>query len=308
MAEKVILIADAGIDAAFAVALALSDPELEVLALAASAGNVGHTQATRNAYTIVEQIDPPRRPRVGTAPPEDYDIDNAALHGKDGLGGADLPCAMPAHTHPSDKLITDTLRQYPGEVAVAVMGPCTVLARALDRDPEAAKMISRLVVVGGTRHEPGDAGPVSEFHFACDPVSAKKVLECGASVTLLPLDATKKMLFSPGDVRNLGLSGTPTGDFLREIVPHLLSPTASLFGVEGVYLNDALAVVALARPDLLIVKPAAVDVETRGERTKGMSVFDSRWATEARPNVDVVTDFDVNAAREYIRGRLSGEG
>ena len=45
MAKKVILIADPGIDTAFAVALALHDPELDVLALVPTAGNVSATQA-----------------------------------------------------------------------------------------------------------------------------------------------------------------------------------------------------------------------------------------------------------------------
>ena len=41
MADKVLLVADPGIDAAFAIALALNDPGLEVLALAATAGAGG---------------------------------------------------------------------------------------------------------------------------------------------------------------------------------------------------------------------------------------------------------------------------
>ena len=64
MAEKLILAADPGIDAAFAIALALNDPNLEVLALAATAGNVSSDQATRNVHIVVEQIDPPRWPRI----------------------------------------------------------------------------------------------------------------------------------------------------------------------------------------------------------------------------------------------------
>ena len=69
MSRKVILVSDPGIDGACAVALALLDPELEVLGLAASAGNISAEQATRNVHMIVEQIDPPRWPRIGAALP-----------------------------------------------------------------------------------------------------------------------------------------------------------------------------------------------------------------------------------------------
>ena len=58
MSQKVILIADPGIDGAFAVALALFDPELEVLGIAATAGNVPAEQATFNVQILIEQFDP----------------------------------------------------------------------------------------------------------------------------------------------------------------------------------------------------------------------------------------------------------
>ena len=65
MMRKVVLVTDPGIDGAFAVALALLDPDLDVLGVAASAGNVSAEQATKNVQTLVEQIDPPRWPRLG---------------------------------------------------------------------------------------------------------------------------------------------------------------------------------------------------------------------------------------------------
>ena len=305
MAQKVILVADPGIDTAVAIALALNDPELEVLALAATAGNVSADRATTNDHIIVEQIDPPRWPRIGSALPIEYDGEGTDLNGGDGLGGLDFPCVQLHHSHPSDKLIADTLRQYPGEVAILVLGPCTVLARALDRDPELARLIQRLIIVGGAVTEPGDITPVAEFHFWCDPAAARQVLRCSAPITLLPLDVTHKFIFSPTDCSKLGAAGTRTGDFLGKILPTLLSPTASRFGIEGVYLNDALAVVALARTVAVASNGASVDVETRGELTRGMAVVDRRWGTTARPMVDLATDIDVRVARQYIQGILS---
>src|ERR1700683_488781 len=104
MAHKVILVADPGIDGAFAVVLALKDPQLDVLGVAASAGNVDAEQASRNAQIVVEQVDPPRWPRVGAALPVEYPMDGRRLHGAKGLGATNFPCAQLHHPHPSDKL------------------------------------------------------------------------------------------------------------------------------------------------------------------------------------------------------------
>src|SRR3954447_4559846 len=197
MPRKIIVVGDPGIDGAFAVALALHDPEIDLIGLAATAGNVAAGQATRNVQILVEQIDPPRWPRLGAALAVTYDTDATRLHGADGLGGGNFPCAQLHHPHPADKLISDLARLYPKEIAVVILGPATVFARALDRDPDLATLVGRLVVVGGAWHEPGDASAVAEFHFFCDPPAARQVLHCGIPATLLPLDVTRKLIFSP---------------------------------------------------------------------------------------------------------------
>jgi purine nucleosidase len=67
MPRKVILDVDPGIDDALALCMALFDPRLEVVAVTAVGGNVPPQQATRNVQAIVEQLDPPRLPRLGAA-------------------------------------------------------------------------------------------------------------------------------------------------------------------------------------------------------------------------------------------------
>src|SRR5271154_4699411 len=133
MAPPIIFVVDPRIDGAFAVALALQDSAIDVLALGATAGNVDSEQATKNVHILIEQIDPPRWPRLGAALSADYDIDGTNLHGPGGLGGVQFPVAKLPHPHPSDKLLVDLIRQQPKEITVVTLGPLSVLARALDR-------------------------------------------------------------------------------------------------------------------------------------------------------------------------------
>ena len=67
MARKVIIDCDPGIDDAFALTQALFDPRLEVLAVTAVEGNVPAERASMNVHAIIDQLDPPRYPRVGAA-------------------------------------------------------------------------------------------------------------------------------------------------------------------------------------------------------------------------------------------------
>jgi inosine-uridine nucleoside N-ribohydrolase len=307
MARKLIFVADPGIDGAFAVALALREPELELLGLAATAGNVSAEQATRNVHILIEQLDPPRWPRLGAALPVEYPVDAVKLHGSGGLGGIDFPCAQLHHPHPSDKLLSDLLHLHPKEVAVVLMGPPSVFARALDRDSDLGTLVERLIVVGGTWHEPGDASAVAEFHFFCDPAAARQVLRCGAPITLLPLDVTRKLLFAPTELLSLPNSESRTTSFLHRIVPQGITGAASLFGIEGFYLQDVLGLIPLVLPSALTTRSIAADVEVRGEVTRGMSVFDGRWGTSAKSTIEVATGVDVAAVRQYIQHILSAD-
>ena len=49
------------------------------------------------------------------------------------------------------------------------------------------------------------------------------------------------------------------------------------------------------------LEPAHVDVEIRGELTRGMSVVDARWSCPSKPNVELATGVDTNVVRQYMK-------
>ena len=300
MAQKVIFICDPGIDGAFAVALALFDPKLEVLGLAATAGNVSAEQATKNIHILIEQLDPPRWPRLGEAPPVEYELDGTSLHGPTGLGNTSFPVSTLHNLLGSEKLTCDLVKQHPQDVTVVCMGPATVLARTFEMYPDVPVLIKQIVLLGGARHEPGNAGPVSEFHFFCDPRAAREVLRAGVPTTLIPLDMMRKVLYSPRDLLGLPADASKPCAFLRQIVPFGIAATSNLYGIEGFHLKDVLGTVAVALPEAITTKPMNVDVETRGELTRGMSVFDERQWLRNPSNVDLAVDVDSQGVRDYI--------
>jgi inosine-uridine nucleoside N-ribohydrolase len=300
MAHPIVILADPGIDGAFAIALALADPDVDVLGIAATPGNVSATQATENVRIIIEQLDPPRWPRLGEAPPVEYEVDGAALHGPGGLGGVHFPVATRHHPLASEKLLGDVIRSHPQEVTVVALGPLTVLAETLVRNPELPKLVRRIVSLGGSWHEPGNATAVAEFHFYCDPPAARRVLRSGAPITLLPLDVARKVLFSPTDLLELPAPESRTCRFLRQIVPHGIRATSNLYGIEGFHLKDVLGIIALTVPGAITTRSMHVDVETQGELTRGMSVVDARTQPGGKPNVELGIGVDVGAVRQYI--------
>jgi inosine-uridine nucleoside N-ribohydrolase len=308
MAQKVILVADPGIDTAFAVALALHDPNLDVIGLIASAGNIPADRATQNVHLLINAIDPPKWPRLGAALPVQYEIDGIKLHGPDGLGNVGLPPVSLHQPTPGDKAIVELVREYPRDVTVIVLGPGTMLARAFDRDPELPALVERIVFLGGAWRVPGNATAAAEFHFYCDPEGARQLLRCGAPITLIPLDTARKLIFSPSDLLELPAPDSATCMFLRKIVPFGIRASSNLYGIEGFHLKDVLGVAAVALPEKFTLEPMHVEVEVRGELTRGMSIFDTRPNPAGPPNAEVVTNVDIVGVRDYIHATLARAG
>lgn len=310
MSRRVIIDCDPGIDDSVALCLALFDPRIEVVAITATAGNVDAHQASRNVQTIVEMLDPPRWPRLGMARDTDHGTvaSTPGLHGSDGLGNLGVQISELHHQHPSDKVIADAVRNEPGELTILAMGPLTNIARALNRDPDLSTMIDQIVMTGGSIQGIGNVTPAAEFNCFYDPESAQAVFRSPITKTLVPLDITRKLMFSFDLVDRLPREETRAGSLLQHVVPFAFRAYRQMLGLEGIHIHDAVAFIAALQPELFRTQEMAGDVETQGELTRGMTVFDRRPRRDWRFNMDVVVDLDVSEVQAAIERGLKYAG
>ncbi len=300
MPRKILIVADPGIDTAFAVAVALHDPDLEVVGLLPCPGNVNAQRATANVHTLVDRFDPRKWPKTAAAVPAAYDLDGTALHGPDGLGGVNVPSPERHSQHPADKVLVELVREHPRELTIVCLGPATTVALAFDRDPEILPLVDRLVMVGGVWKDPGNAGPVSEFHFYLDPDAARRCVRSGLHPTIVPLDVTRRLVLSPTELLELPNPESKTCAFLRKIAPAGIRASSNLYGIEGFHLKDVLGIAAVALPGSIVTEDRHVDVETRGELTRGMLVVDGRKTPAGRPNAMIGVEAAIGEIRQYV--------
>lgn len=310
MAKKVILDVDPGIDDAMALCMALFDPRLEVLAVTAVGGNVSPQIASRNVQTVVEQVDPPRWPRLGVASYAEHGlpVDGRHLHGIDGLGGVHLQVAELRTKHPAEKIICDEVRANPEEVTIVALGPLTNIARAFQRDPELPSLVGRLVLSGGTVAGPGNVTPAAEFNFYCDPQSARSVVRSRCTKTLVPLDITNRVVMSYDLLNQLPPETSKVGRLLRQILPPAFRAYRQQFGLEGIHAHDSIALMAVLNPDLFTTQEMAGDVEIQGDLTMGATVFDRRRVPAWRHNVEVAIDMQKDAVIAEMLAVLAEAG
>ena len=311
MSRKIIIDCDPGIDDAVALCMALFDERLEILAITATEGCVNAEQANHNLQAIIAQLDPARYPRLGMArcaedaPP----VDTRFLYGEDGLGNAGFENSSGLQRlHPSDKMIIECVRAHPEEVTIVCLGPLTNLAMAFHRDPALPSLIDRIIMTGGSLTGVGNITPSAEFNFYFDPHSARTVLKSRTTKTLIPLDVTKQVKFGLDMLDELPSVDSRIGSFLRQILPFAFRSYRQQLGLEMITLNDTIGALAVVEPDLFGFEMMAGDVETEGELTRGVTVFDQRPMPEWRHNMEVATSISADAARQYILDQLMMSG
>lgn len=305
MNTPLILDVDTGIDDAFALLLALASPSIRILGVASVAGNVSLAKATRNTSAVLAlagRSDIPVWPGC-EAPLLHAPEDASTIHGPSGLGYAELPePPSPAAPHATDAILAAS-REHPGELVIVATGPLTNIAAALIRDPDLPKRLKRFVVMGGAFAIGGNVTPAAEFNIWHDPEAARIVfrafgVESAPPLEAIGLDVTNLTRFEESDLAALAkrCEGTTHGAalirFLTDSARFYFELTEKRHGGRFLIMHDPLAVGVALDPTYVKSRRVAVDVETRGELTRGMTVADWRGNWRRPANTEVATEVD----------------
>ena len=87
---------------------------------------------------------------------------------------------------------------------------------------------------------------------------------------------------------------------MRQIIPAAFRSHRQYLGLEGIYIHDAVALVAAIHPELFTTMEWYGDVETAGDLTVGTTVFDRRQISDRQPNMEVAIDVDAEAVMDTI--------
>ncbi len=305
MPKKILLDADPGVVDAMTLCLALFDPAVEIVAITSVGGRISAAEAGRNLQAIVEYLDPPRWPRLGFGSPPDEPLRVDFRHSRrfEGFADTPLPVAELRSRHPAEKVIVDAIRSDPGNIMVICLGPLTNLARAIAREPGLPEMIRHLYIAGGSVAAKGNISPCAEFNIFADPKAARKVLFSSCTKTMVPLDVTNPLLLMQGDLTNMPESSTRLGTLLRSMLLPAFEVYNKCYDLRGIHIHEVITYLVATHPEWAWSQEMACDIETEGQLTYGMTVFDGRDVPAWPPNTDVVTKID---SRMMIQALIDG--
>lgn len=287
--QKVIFDCDfAGdIDDAFATALLLASPEIEVLGLVMDHGNTAKRGqvACRLLYEVGREDIPVvvGRPTANIVGPEE----GIAGDSQQFAWGAGFERVKPIPQGAAEFIIAK-LRQYPGEVVLFTVGPVCNIPDVLAKDPGALKLAKRIVSMFGSFYLGYGSSPMpsAEWNVRADIRAAQAFASCGVPVTYVGLDVTTFVKLNEEHRTRLLYRQSPLTNALSGLYSLWRYET---YSAPDPTLFDAVAVGVVLWPDLFTSRRAHVRVTD-----EGFTVIDESKETNAEVVMTINQD-------EFIR-------
>lgn len=313
MTKKLILDLDTGIDDTLAIAYALGSPEVELIGITGTYGNVLMEQGVRNALAVADLLGHPEvkvykgLPHSSTTDSFEVLPISAFIHGDNGIGDVEIPDSdREAESEPAVDFIIDAVKTYGKDLIYVPTGPMTNIAAALDKAPEIKDEIGHVVLMGGALTVPGNVNACSEANISQDPDAADKLFRSGTPTTMIGLDVTLQTLLTYKETQRWRELGTKAGAFLADMTDFYIKAyetTAPHLG--GCGLHDPLAVGVAVDPTLVETLKINMKVDVEGA-TRGRTIGDENRLNDPNKTMEVAVGVDVSRFLDEFMTRISG--
>ncbi|KFI46027.1 purine nucleosidase [Bifidobacterium bohemicum] len=298
--KKIILDLDTGIDDTLAISYILGSPEVELIGITSTYGNVLLDQGIRNDLAVTDLLGHPEVP-VYRGEPHSLETDSFAvsdisafIHGKNGIGDVDIPDSPRKVENDMNAVdfIIASVKKYGKDLTFVPTGPETNIAKALQKAPEIKDEIGNIVIMGGALTVCGNVSPWAEANISQDPEACDILFRSGAPVTMVGLDVTLQTLMTYKDSEQWRRIGTPAAKFLADMVDFYIKAyetTSPHLG--GCGLHDPLAAAVAVDPTLITTLPINMQVDTE-EPTRGRTIGDNARLNDPAKTVKVAVGVD----------------
>lgn len=310
--KKIIIDTDCGSDDAMAIAMALNDPNYEILMISTVSGNVRMKQATINTLTTLEYTDsyyPPVYEGCDLPLIRDW-VGAAETHGEDGMGDIGLvPHRLKASEGNGVLKMLEVLRKEEEKtVDIIALGPLTNLAVALRLDAETMRRADKIWVMGTSGLSVGNVSPVAEFNIWQDAEAAKIVTEFGIPLIYVGWDACcDEAMLDEKEIKALHDSG-PLGEFVVDCNKCLLELNRERFGGDYLDMADPAAMAAALYPECIDkCEKYYCEVDTSNGPGYGGVYVDSYRFSGKEPNAWICSKLKPGEFKRYLFRTLGAE-
>ena len=292
----VIIDCDPGVDDSYALALAASRPEFDIVAITPVEGNVAAAITRKNALCLRDMLGLSCRVAFGAEKPleKPYERDASGTHGTSGVGSVVFPeTTRQPDEKPAWDVIYEEAVKSEGKLLLFAVGPLTNIALALRKYPDLPRYIDKFCIMGGGTFGNMRPAKKAEFNIWIDPLAAKEVFE-KLEVYMVGLNATHAAAVTGRDFDEMiSLCGEGDNAYLIRELSKFSKKNSMENGHDNNVIHDALAVASMAVPGVVKYEDYYVYVETDPAReNEGETVIDLERKSGKAPNCHVAMEVD----------------
>lgn len=303
MKIPIIIDCDPGKDDAFAIMVALKDPQIDVKLITTVSGNVSVDKTTHNALGLIKLANSDVPVMKGSSKPlVKKALFADEIHGKSGLGGFSFKDDEVGKLTEGNYLdeMHKLICEYENEIVLVPIGPLTNIAKLLMKYPDVEDKIKEISLMGGGL-KGGNTTIAAEFNIFVDPEAAKLVFESKIPIIMAGLDVTEHATVVEEDVLKIQ-SMNHVGEILHDIL--VLADYRREDGVIS-QLNDVLAVMVLTNPEIFEIEDKHISVDIGHDFAYGMTISDDRISMFNQPKPHkVITGLNHDKFLEIIFERI----
>jgi inosine-uridine nucleoside N-ribohydrolase len=276
------------IDDAYALALILRSPELELLGVTTVSGDaVARARLAAKLLAIDGGAAACIPVYAGTSTATQY------MRQTEWAAGFTSPAL---HIDGGVAFMRAQIEARPGALTIIAVGELTNVAALLSSSPGIAGKIKRIALMGGAVRRGGQPGspPQPEWNIRSNAAAARTVFTSGIPLVVAPLDATADLKLTIEHRVRIFTRGSPLTDALAAL-DFLWRQTNNWKG-ETPILFDLLAVSAVHAPDIARFEPLHLVVEADGL---------TREVKDGAANAQVAVASDVAKVVDYMTDRLA---
>ncbi len=292
MKKQMILDLDTGVDDSIALAYTACHPEIELLGVTGTYGNVKTPVGVQNALDVLSLFN---REDVPVYEGESCALNSdsfqrhavsADIHGENGVGQVSLPRSprKPEQGSAVDFLI-EMMESHGEALSIITTGPLTNIAAVLQKRPDLKAWNGELISMGGALTVRGNVTHFAEANISQDPEAAKLVLESNLNHTVVPLDVTMRSRLTRAHAQSMR-NHSRAGGYLAEMLEYYIDHT---LGTDETYIHDPSAVIRSIHPEYFTSLCTYLTVETEGI-DRGRLIVDHTRLRDASPRTSVCID------------------
>ena len=184
--------------------------------------------------------------------------------------------------------ILKTIKENPHQITLLGIGPCTDIARAIQKDLETMKLVKQILLMNGSNNF--NKCYTKEWNVMVDPEAEQVLFHSELPIRFVPGEITCQSTLTDEELKQVFQKNNPSALYINEMLKEWMDANKRM-----PVLHDVLPIYSLLNKDCFHFKKVVVEVPL-DEELRGSMAIDE----DEKSNKEVAVTFDRQAFMEYF--------